>query len=224
MSDLIHELRVEPYALYKISEPSSVALIVVDMQSRFLSPVPGVARSYVPGIVVNVNRLIDAVRLAGGLIVFTRQTASDKPGLDLPLWHKATIGPALTALMASLRPGTVGHGVAPDMHLSPTDLVIDKVRSSAFLPDTAGLDAQLKERGIDTVIICGTVTNHCCQSTARDACMLDYRVLFVIDATAALDDDSHNTTLSDLRNIGLFDLRPTDELVAELSRFARVTR
>ena len=56
----------------------------------------------------------------------------------------------------------------------------------------------LRERDIDTVIITGTLTNCCCESTARDAHQLGFRVIFVEDANAALSDDDHNATLNSL--------------------------
>ena len=52
------------------------------------------------------------------------------------------------------------------------------------------------ERGINTLIISGTATQVCCESTARDAMMLNYKVFFVSDANATFTDDEHNATLS----------------------------
>ena len=51
-------------------------------------------------------------------------------------------------------------------------------------------------RGIDTLIIVGTATNVCCESTARDAMMLNYKVFFVSDANACRTDEEHNATLA----------------------------
>ena len=68
-------------------------------------------------------------------------------------------------------------------------------RFDAFMPNSSDLDAILRQRGIDTLIITGTVTNVCCESTARDANMLGYKVVFVTDATAAFTDEEHNAAL-----------------------------
>jgi ureidoacrylate peracid hydrolase len=51
-------------------------------------------------------------------------------------------------------------------------------------PPSSDIDAQLRSRGIDTLLIAGTATNVCCESTARDAMMLDYRVIMLSDANA----------------------------------------
>ena len=80
----------------------------------------------------------------------------------------------------------------------PDDAVVDKTRFSAFTPGTCDLKSFLEEKGIDTVIISGTLTNSCCESTARDACQLDYKTIFVADATATFTDSEHNGTLNSL--------------------------
>lgn len=224
MRTIAHQVRVDPKFVHAVGDPSKLALIVVDMQNLFLAAPSewsglddGDNGSFVLGVVPAINALIDAVHASHGLVVFTRQTASDDPGAVFPAWFKELLGPGRGPAMDSLRPGTAGHEVSPLLHASPEDLFIDKFRSSAFLPDTAGLHKALCDRGIDTVIITGTVTNHCCQATARDAYLLDYRVLFPIDATAGLDDDSYNATLADLNNVGFFDLRFARDIVDELA-------
>ena len=68
-----------------------------------------------------------------------------------------------------------------------------KRRFGAFVPGSLDLHARLQERGIDTLIISGTVTQVCCDSTARDAMMMNYKVFFITDACAALTDAEHGT-------------------------------
>jgi biuret amidohydrolase len=67
----------------------------------------------------------------------------------------------------------------------PGDLVVAKPRYSAYYG--TDLEAILRGKGIDTLIISGTVTNVCCESTTRDAFSRDYKVIFLSDGTAALD-------------------------------------
>lgn len=112
-----------------------------------------------------------------------------------------------------MRAGTPGHGIVPDMPIADEDWVIDKFRYSAFLPVSSPLDARLRARGVDTVIITGTMTNVCCESSARDAHMLGYRVLFVADATATHSDRDHNATLRTMAAI-FADVRSAAETVA----------
>ncbi len=71
----------------------------------------------------------------------------------------------------------------------------------------------LQERGIDTLIITGTLTNCCCESTARDAMQMNYKIIFVADANAALTDAAHNATLDNM--LMLFaDVMTTQEVLS----------
>ena len=65
---------------------------------------------------------------------------------------------------------------------------MEKSAASAFFPGRSPLPELLAERGIDTVVITGTVTNVCCESSARRREHLGYRVIFVADANAAGSD------------------------------------
>lgn len=70
----------------------------------------------------------------------------------------------------------------------------------------------LEEREIDTVLIVGTVANVCCESPARDASTLGYRVIMVADANAAARDEDLNATLHTIyRSFG--DVCPTSEVL-----------
>jgi ureidoacrylate peracid hydrolase len=73
----------------------------------------------------------------------------------------------------------------------------------------------LKQRGIDTLLIAGTKTNVCCECTARDAMMLDFKVVLLSDCTAALSDDEQRATLENvIQQFG--DVRTADEVLALL--------
>jgi len=66
---------------------------------------------------------------------------------------------------------------------------------------STGLDDILKSRGIEEIIITGVMTNCCCEPTARDAFMRDYRVFFVSDATARVNEELHLATLKNLAHV-----------------------
>jgi ureidoacrylate peracid hydrolase len=74
-------------------------------------------------------------------------------------------------------------------------MVVQKWRFSAFLPESSDLAVRLRAAGCDTVLITGTVTNVCCESSARDAMMLNFKTIMVSDANAARTDEEHNATL-----------------------------
>jgi isochorismatase family protein/alpha/beta hydrolase family protein len=66
--------------------------------------------------------------------------------------------------------------------VDPRDILLDKPRYGAF--HGTDLDLILRARGIDTVIIAGIATNVCCETTAREAVVRDFRVFFLSDGTA----------------------------------------
>ncbi len=107
------------------------------------------------------------------------------------------------------------------MQVGTADRVLNKYRYSAFARHSFGLDGILQEQGIDTLIIAGTLTNCCCESTARDANMLGYKVLFLSDATAAVTDEEHNAALLNLQ-IMFADVRTTDEVLRLLESASQV--
>jgi ureidoacrylate peracid hydrolase len=113
-------------------------------------------------------------------------------------------------------PGAHGYEYYAELDIRPEDLTVIKRRYSAFVQGSSDLDAILRARGIDTVVVVGTLTNVCCESTARDAMMLNYRLVFVSDGNAALSDAEHNAALTTvLRVFG--DVASTDEVTALLA-------
>ena len=97
------------------------------------------------------------------------------------------------------------------------DLFIAKNRYSAFLPTASTLGNALRERGIDTVVIVETLSNVCCESSARDAAMLDFKTFMVSDANAALTDEEHMATLMNFIQYPFGDVRSTDEMIGMLT-------
>jgi len=189
-------------------EPAKTALVVIDLQNAFMSEGQPWANSHARDIVPNVNRLAQALRAAGGQVIWTRAAFIDAPPLSPPAWQ-------MTGQLdfACLTPGSFGHAIHADMDVRPADQVIDKYKYSAFIHNSSDIDARLRAAGIDTIIISGTVTNGCCESTARDGHMLGYKVLFVSDGTAAFTDAEHNAALLSITAI-FADVRPTDEMIS----------
>jgi len=202
--------------IYDAIEPAASALIVVDLQNTFCAPgfpceVP-MAREIVP----NVNRLAEAFRAAGGHVVWIQNTIRDRTRIDWSVWVDRIMTPELSDWMCrEMAPGSEGHKLWPGLDVHPQDATIEKCRFSAFIQGASTLDAYLKDRGIDTVAITGTATHVCCESTARDAMMLNYKTIFVSDATAAATDEDHNGTLSALIQ-SFCDIQSTDELIGTL--------
>jgi len=191
------------------------ALIVVDMQNAFvakgMSPleVP-IAREIVPTI----NRLAVALRGAGGQVVWVQNLVVDDASWSVYLDRFMT-PERRAAVVRVLERGSEGQALYPELVLEAADLVVEKTRYSAFLRASSNLDDMLRARGIDTVVIVGTVTNICCESSARDAMMLNYNVVFVSDGNAALTDEAHNATLATLMQI-CADVMSAEEVIMRL--------
>ena len=78
----------------------------------------------------------------------------------------------------------------------PADPVISKNRLTPFADPARQLETLLHKRGIDMVLVTGTVTNVCCECTARDAAMRNFKTIMIADANASRNDTEHNATLS----------------------------
>lgn len=197
-------------------DPTKTCHIVIDLQFGFMEKgalleVP-VARDIVP----NVNAISRALRASGGMVAYTRWTyIADEPKA-WPNWYQVGLSRKFSqSLREAFVPGSHDHALWPELDFDPEDVVVDKTRFSAFTPGTCDLKDILEHRGIDTLIISGTLTNSCCESTARDACQLNYKTLFVSDATATLTDAEHNGTLNNLAPV-YADIMSTEKVLSVL--------
>lgn len=199
----------------EVIDSARSALIVVDMQNHFVAQgFPGeipLARE----IVSNINRVAAAMREAGGTVVWIQTTAVGA----LQHWgnhHKYRLTPEVAARrLASLAEDAEGFRLYRELEVLPADLRVKKIKFSAMIPGSSNLHSDLMQRGIDTLLIAGTATNVCCESTGRDAMMLDYRVAMLSDANAAATDEEHATTLN---NFQLFfgDVMSTEDAIARI--------
>jgi ureidoacrylate peracid hydrolase len=204
-------------------DPAKTALIVVDMQNAFM--LKGVAHALCEEaieIVPNINRLAETVRSTGGLVVWI-QTAATPETLQSWSVNVEMNGRGRTAhRFDALAPGSKGYEIWAGLDVKADDLKVEKTRFSAFIQGSSNLEATLRARGIDTVIITGTVTNVCCESTARDAMMRNFKTIMVTDGNAATTDELHNASLSAFY-LKFGDIMPTDMIIASLARRARAS-
>lgn len=197
--------------------PERTALVVVDMQNYFLEPRAGGETPPARAIVPAVNRLARALRDAKGLVVWIRTLFTEGALHTIPHFHRMLLTQErFDARSAALADDASGSALWPKLDVHDSDLVVGKTRYSAFIQGASDLDGILRARGIEAVLVAGTMTNACCESTARDAMMLNYRTTMVHDANASLRDDEHAAALI---NFYLFFGDVTD--VAELeARYA----
>jgi ureidoacrylate peracid hydrolase len=199
--------------------PEKTALIVIDMQYFFLQPgylgeVP-MAREIVPCI----NRLAAGVRRLGGLVVWVRNIANDTRE-SWSNYHEFLFSrEKIERRFITMDESHEGSQLWPELDVQPEDAHAFKRRFSAFVQGSSDLEAQLRARGIDTVLIAGTSTNICCESSARDAMMLNFKTIMVSDALATFSDEEHNASLSAFYAI-FGDVQDADSCLALLTRGA----
>ena len=195
--------------------PNHMAPVNVDLQNCFvdgpLAPADGLA------VLDRANRLAAVCRSAGILVVHTshvfrpdgsnagvlRETAPDV--IDGKILNKG-------AAPAALHPG---------LRIDPRDVLLEKPRFGAF--HSTDLELILRGRGIDTIIIAGIATNVCCDTTAREAMVRDFRVFFLSDGTAAAAvggasaSDLQRATLATLGFL-FAQVLTVDEMIANIQR------
>jgi len=198
--------------------PQNTALVVIDMQNYFMAPGQQVEIPAAREIVPNVNRLAAALRRSGGLVVWMRTVSNEDSLRNWSHFHDVLNTPQRRARRAEgLREGAFGAELWPELHVKPDDLMLCKTRYSALIQGSSNLEAELHRRGIVAVWIAGTTTNTCCESTARDAMLLNFRTTMISDANADHTDAEHNATLINFCN-NFGDVASTDDLIARLER------
>ncbi|MCE7798021.1 cysteine hydrolase [Sphingobium sufflavum] len=197
-------------------DPATTALVVIDMQSAFVAEGEVFGNGHARDIVEPINRLAAAMRDAGATVIWTRQTVSDTPPLAMPPWQYDLSIPLVRRAVETMRPGTSTHGLYPAMAVDPGDLLIDKYRYGAFVCPAGELRAALEARGVEMLVMAGTLTNVCVESTARDGNMLGYKVIVLSDATATVTDEEQAAALLNLR-LHFADVRDVAEVVGMLA-------
>jgi nicotinamidase-related amidase len=198
-------------------DPATTALVVIDMQRVFIGPDEVFANRHALDIIPTVNKLADAFRAVGAAVIWTRQTVDHTPPRRMPAWQYDLSIPAVREAVDTMTAGHRAHALHPRMRVVAGDAVIDKYRYGAFSCPEGRLEAALAARRIETLVIAGTLTNCCCDSTAREGNMRGYRTLLVSDATAAVTDEEHNAALLTVR-INFADVRTAEETIALLPK------
>lgn len=194
-------LRGSEYSFNRL-DPAKTAHVIVDLQNGFMEEGAIVEIPIARAIVPNVNRICAAVRAAGGVNIFLRYLVNEETKESWSTRFIAMTRPEATqGMLDNFGIGCHGFQLYPELDVQPQDLIIEKTRFGAFIPGSSNLHALLQECGIDTLIITGTTTNICCESTAREAMQLNYKVIFVTDGNAAHDDADHNATLNTMADL-----------------------
>ena len=193
----------------------STALVVVDMQNYFMIEPYQAACAVAREIVPNVNRLAAAVRGAGGKVVWVQNLAPWESEVSWSVVREMYGADKAKKRWESMQRDAHGFQLWPGLEVRDGDERVIKRRYSAFIQGSSNIANVLDDNRIRTLIVTGVATNVCCESTARDAMMLNYRSLMVSDGCAAATDAEHAATMG---NFYLFfgDVQSTDEIIARL--------
>ena len=221
----MHDIRLPEWAVergrhlndFAAIDPARTALIVIDMQNVFMEAGEVFGNANALDIVETVNQAVRTLRDASARIIWTRQTVSHEPPLAMPPWQYDLSIPDVREAVETMVAGTRSHAIHAAMDVRDEDIIVDKYRYGAFMCPAEGLKRVLAGLDVDVLVIAGTLTNVCCESTARDGNMMGYKIVFLSDATAARTDEEHNAALLNIR-LSFGDVRRTVELPAMITR------
>ena len=179
-----------------------LGMVIVDLQNDFLAPDGAYARGKTVSaeaqlLPARMAPLARAVKARGGLVAASLFT----------LWPDAQGEPMISEHLKARRPFLRKGDFAPGSRgqanvdvLAPlVDVSVCKVAYSAFF--NTQLDWVLKKAGVDTLLVCGIVTNGGVASTVRDAHVRDYHVVVVSDGCAAFSEAAHQAALADMASV-----------------------
>ncbi|HKQ78930.1 MAG TPA: cysteine hydrolase [Blastocatellia bacterium] len=192
---------------FETLEAAKTALVVIDLDAATVAGDEQCRR-----MAPTVNSLAGAVRDNGGVVAWV---LSAMP--VMPSNFAAILGDELaTKYFNDGQPNGPGTKLWHEFRQREGDLVAFKSGASAFFPGKCDLKERLDPRGIDTLLIAGAVTNICCESSARDATELGYKVIMISDALSGQAHGLHEATLATFYRI-FGDVRPSNEIIQLLS-------
>lgn len=183
---------------FETMTPSKTALVVIDMQNTFCAKGSPAEVAPSRGIVPSINALTPQLRALGVPVIWVLHANTQHEGRsDWDLFYNYVVaGEVRDRTLVSNAPEN--QAVYSELDHTDNDVVIVKNRYSALIPGSSSLERVLRSMGIDTLLIAGTKTNICCESTARDAMMMDFKVAMLSDCCAALSDEEHRAALENI--------------------------
>ena len=139
------------------------ALLVIDVQNEYFTGKLPV--THPPGSLANILKAMDAATASGTQVIVVQHTVTAP---DRPVFRK----------------GSAEWALHPEVANRACDLLVEKSLPGSFTG--TNLEAWLREKGVETVVICGYMTQMCCDTTARQAFHLGFGVEFLADATGTL--------------------------------------
>ena len=190
-------------------ETSGTALIIIDMQRDFLQPggfgeALGNDVSQLRVAVRPIQEVLATARKAGLLVIHTREghrpDLTDAPHVKINRGDPKTRIGALGPMGRILVRGEPGHDIIPELYPAPGEPVVDKPGKGAFYQ--TDLELMLKNRGIDTLFVCGVTTEVCVNTTVREANDRGFRCIVLSDCCASYFPEFHRVGLDVIKAQG----------------------
>jgi ureidoacrylate peracid hydrolase len=204
-------------------DPTLTALLVIDMQNGFASPEgtlgkAGMDISMTRGIIPRIQRLVEAAHAAGVHVFWSRQVhyPDDKTRQQRLIPGHLARGAGRSMLCAR---GTWDAEIVEELtaYIHPEDDIIQKHRASCFY--STNLEAELRIHGIRLLVVTGTTSSFCVDSTIREAYARDFDVIVPGDAISDTEVEATRAVLRSTERFHGF-VTTTDELVAKLESIA----
>ncbi len=200
-------IEAEPYPLQ--IDISRSALVIIDMQRDFLEPggfgaALGNDVSLLKAAVEPIGNVLKAARETGMLVIHTREghrpDLADAPPLKVERGDPNTRIGAPGPMGRILVRGEPGHDIIPELYPVAGEPVIDKPGKGAFYQ--TDLQLMLKNRGIETLLVCGVTTEVCVNTTIREANDRGFRCIALSDGCASYFPDFHAAGLAMIKAQG----------------------
>ena len=192
--------------------PGQTALVVIDMQNDFLSGdgwygQSGIDISHMQQSIEPVQELVAGARERGVPIIWTQHGFRNMTD--------AGVFATLRDFMkdGGLRKNTWGYELIEVLDVRPDDWRVEKNRLSSFF--ATNLDLILRGLDVDTLLICGVLTNQCVKATAADANFHDYKPIVVREATGTTLPHLHEPAL-EMIAVGIGETRSLEKTLKDI--------
>jgi ureidoacrylate peracid hydrolase len=182
--------------LSELVEARTTAVLLIDVQNDFCHPEGHFGRhgrdmSLAAATLPTIIDFVARAQALGLPIVFVQQTTLPDGASDTPAWLRFKTRDGKSPEYGL--PGSWGRQLVDGLKPGPNDLLVEKFRPDAFIGTE--LEAQLRARGIESLVILGATTEGCVESTVRSASYRDFYLVVVQDAVCSCSRPLHEGSL-----------------------------
>ncbi len=187
-----------PKTLKKPLDPHKTALLIIDMQNDFVSQkgylgLKGQDLSMVRETIPTMAKLLDFFRKNSMQVIYTQTLHYRYTNTEN--WVSRTPQKSLDPSICI--PGTWGAEIIEELKPLENEAIVGKHRYDAFL--NTDLHTVLRAGGIENIVIVGTQTNLCVDTTARTSYMMDYVTILAEDCISTPETELHEPIINNFR-------------------------